>query len=733
MNRFFFCMIGLLCLGSASYGVEFYVATDGQDTNPGTQSSPFATLTRAREAVREAKEEARKPIRVIVREGTYYLDEPFCLGPEDSGTDRAPVSYETYQDELVTISGGVKLNCRWKPYRDGIMMCELPEVKAGKLSFTQLFVNGKRQHRARFPDYDDSEPGQSGYIRPIDRIPDRTRDPNPDPNEDMTHNNVPPRGIIYDSKTFTEKEWAKPGEAVIHIFQSYHWGNFQWTVKSVDFRKHTIWFGKGGWQIGAKWTSRPINVNRTSQFFIENVFEELDAPGEWYLDKEEGVLYYLPPGDVELHTALVEAPVLQQVIRFTGDQYDPAHHITLDGFRIAHTASTFFEKYWIPSGSDWSIHRGGAVFMEGARSCVIKNCWFDAVGGNAVFMNNYNRNNTVTGCKFTEAGESAICFVGTLEFTNGTILSFPYECKANNNLIRDCGIFGKQVAGVYISRAKRITAAHNLIYNMPRAGICLGDGTWGGHLIEFNHIYNVIRETWDHGPVNTWGREGYWCLTHAHWEQEFTEPHPAGDVKIWAEEPTVLRNNYLHGNVGYDGGYRQGLDFDDGTSNYHIYNNVCRDMAISIREGDYRTVENNIIIQPVVPFGVHVGHPGNHDIIRRNIIVTDGSIYYMNDAPTHHPLVSELNYNCYFQPTPGWGDRSVITVKYRGEPMKKYTIDEWQALGYDTDSIVDDPLFFDLENDDFRLRPESPALELGFENIDTSWGITEEFSEMWRE
>ena len=154
-------------------------------------------------------------------------------------------------------------------------------------------------------------------------------------------------------------------------------------------------------------------------------------------------------------------------------------------------------------------------------------------------------------------------------------------------------------------------------------------------------------------------------------------------------------------------------------------------MAISIREGDYRTVENNIIIQPVVPFGVHVGHVGNHDIIRRNIIVTDGDVYYMNDAPPDHPVVSELNNNLYFQPSPGWGDRTVITVNHRGKPVRKYTFEEWQELGYDVDSIVDDPLFVDLDNDDFRLKPDSPALKLGFKNIDQSWGITDEFPKMW--
>jgi len=103
-------------------------------------------------------------------------------------------------------------------------------------------------------------------------------------------------------------------------------------------------------------------------------------------------------------------------------------------------------------------------------------------------MSRYNRNNVVSGCQFTETGDSAICFVGDFALSNGTLRGFPFECRAENNLIHNCGIFGKQIAGIHISRSKRISASHNLTHNMPRAGICIGDGTWGGHVIEYNNI-----------------------------------------------------------------------------------------------------------------------------------------------------------------------------------------------------------------------------------------------------
>ena len=251
--------------------------------------------------------------------------------------------------------------------------------------------------------------------------------------------------------------------------------------------------------MGAKWCSNPYEVNEGSRFYIENVFEELDAPGEWYLDENEGILYYMPTKGVDLGTVLIEAPIFQQMVRFVGTQDEPVHHIMLCGFQIAHAASTFLEQYSIPSLGDWAIHRGGSVFFECTRNCAIEDCFFDAVGGNAIFISDYNRNIQVVGNLFVETGDSAVCLVGSHHLMVGSQRMFPYECLVSNNLIHNCGVLGKQIAGVYISRAKRISVSHNHIYNIPRAGICINDGPWGGHVIEYNKVHDTCRETGDHG------------------------------------------------------------------------------------------------------------------------------------------------------------------------------------------------------------------------------------------
>jgi hypothetical protein len=713
-----------------SDNAAFYVSGSGNDRNPGTKSAPFATLARAQQALRSWKKTASGPVVVEVRQGTYALDRPLVFSPEDSGSEASPVVFSASPGELVTISGSRTLDCRWKPYRDGILMCDLPGVKQRELRFPQLFVNGKRQMLARFPNRDDSKPGRSGYIHPTARIPDGRPDPRPGENDDMTFSGGAPRGILFDPVSFTAKRWARPEEAVIHIFQGWEWGNLQWRLKAIEYDARAIWFGEGGFQMGAKWFEDPAKIEKESRFFVENVFEELDAPGEWYLDIKAGILYYKPEPEVDMAGARIEAPLLQQLVRFVGTQDAPVRHLAIEGFRLTQTASTFLEPYDIPSLSDWAIHRGGTVFLEGTRDCAVRNCWFDAGGGNAVFINNYNRNATVTGCKFTDTGDSAVCLVGTLGTTNGTRRAFPYECTVSNNLIHDCGVFGKQIAGVYISRAKRITAAHDTIYNMPRAGICIGDGTWGGHVIEFNHIYDTVRETGDHGPFNAWGRDRFWSLTQSHSGYGKGRSLEAGNVKIDAMEPVILRSNFFEDHSGW------GLDMDDGASHYEIYNNISKGISIKLREGAYRTVYNNIWVNSNVAPCFHVGYEDNHDRYFRNITVMARDDVYSIIAPPARGLwLEEIDNNCLFSAS---GRFTARISQMRGESgpergSRRVDLEEWRKLGFDRDSVFADPLFVDPAKNDYRVRPESPALRLGFKNFEMGlWGITKEFPRVLR-
>ena len=726
-----------------------HVATDGDDRAPGTAEQPLRTLHAARDRLRDVRHEHKGPITVLVHGGTHELEETLVFTREDSGSADAPITFMAAPDAVVTLSGGRRLRCDWRPFRDGIMVCDLEEFGQGALDFSQLFVNGRRQVRARFPNRDDSDPrAYSGYVRATGKITDDIPSPRPGPNDDMVFSGAPPRGITFNPETFTPRRWAHPEEAVIHIFQAHSWGNLQWRLRDVEWDQQRIWFGEGGHQIGARWAATPCEVNHRSHYFIENVFEELDAPGEWYLDKAECKLYFYPPPDLDLSSAVVEAPLLEQLVRFAGTQDDPVRHITLEGFRIALTASTFLEPYDVPSLSDWAIHRGGALFLDGARDCTIRDCFFDAVGGNAVFMNGYNRSNVVEDCTFSEAGDSAICFVGLLETTNGTQRTFPYECMATNNLIHDCGEFGKQTAGVYISRAKRVAVTHNEIFRMPRAAVCIGDGTWGGHRIDDNIFRDTCRETGDHGPFNAWGRDKFWCLVQSHTPHLPTRSHDAGDVLADAMETTFIRHNFCQETSGW------GIDLDDGASNYVISHNLCLGVSVKLREGAYRTIENNIWVAPANSPCFHVGNDDNHDRYVRNITVMRvaamrpeddlnfemghgfGEIYTLIFPPAHGPWLEEIDHNCFFS------DLGEFVARVRPRPSGeaddreegiKYDLAQWQDLGFDRHSVFADPLFVAPDHGDYRVQPGSPALALGFENFPMDgWGLNPERNSRWR-
>jgi len=683
--------------------------------------------------------------------GTYYLPETARIDARLSG-----LTIRAKEPGSVTLSGGRRLECTWTEHERGIWKTPVPSG----LAFDQLFVDGVRQTRARFPNYDPSDPkSYTGYTLPAGKIPDDAPNPQPNENEDMTFSSGAQRGITYDPASFSSRAWARPEEAVIHIYQAHYWGNLQWRISHIDRQKNEIWFGHGGHQLGAKWSDSPCEVNERSYFYIENVFEELDAPGEWYLDTREGVLFFYPPEGTNLDTALFEVPVLETILDVRGSQQDPVRDVTITGIRFAHTKTTFLDQYDIPSLSDWAIHRGGAVFFSGTRDCRVDNCFFDATGGNAVFINDHNRGAAVENSTFSNLGDSAVCLVGSLNTTVGTQRNFPYECRVHRSVGHDCGYYGKQVAGVYISRAKRITVSHNEMFSMPRAGICIGDGTWGGHIIEHNYIHDTCRETGDHGPFNAWGRDKYWCLVQSHTEYLAERNHDAGHVLIDAMEPVVMRYNFFREETGW------GLDLDDGASNYEIYSNLCVGVSVKLREGAHRTIYNNIWVNGANSPCFHVGNEHNHDRYFRNITVMSkgrmkteddlnfemgaggGEIYTLIAPPSRSPWLEECDHNCFYSDIGEFKARASSRIPTEkpedADPQRAqsfhlgerttYTLSEWQAMGYDRNSVFADPMFVDPDNDDYRVKPESPALELGFENFAMDqFGLTADYPTTWR-
>jgi hypothetical protein len=734
--------------------MELFVDAAGDDNASGTLEQPLGTLHKAVALCRSAPPGEMRTIHL--RGGTHYLPETIALTPPDGGASGGPLTIRSYGDEKATLSGGRRLECAWKPFRDGIFVCDLPEARDGTLFFTQLFADGVRQVRARYPNVGQLPPDmaakgtsshaverarRAGYVNPVDAVGGDTADPQPDRDRDMTYDCEPAKGIIFDPGAFTAKRWARPQDAVIHIFQRSYWGNMQWHIKQIDYETNTIWFGEGGQQMGAKWTTEGSAIGKGSRYYIENVFEELDAPREWYLDKTEGRLYWMPEEGIDPNAVTIEVSQLQTLVAFEGTQQDSVEDITFEQIRFAHTETTFFEQYEVPSLGDWALHRGGALRLEGTRNCTMRDCLFEGLGGNAVFANCFNRDLEVRGCTFRDVGDSGVLLVGELETTTGTQKRFPYECRVENNHFYDLGRYGKQTAAVYISRAKRITIGHNLIHDLPRAGICIGDGTWGGHVIEYNHIHDTCLETMDHGPFNAWGRDRYWSAVHGQTEMLKTRCIDMGNPKSDAMETVIMRHNFFVESRGW------GLDLDDGASNYDIYNNVCVGIGMKLREGAYRTIRNNIWVNCANSPCFHVGNEDNHDRYFNNITVmspsyqkaehdrlfnmvaTGNEIYYLVFPPVRTSWLEKIDNNCYFNDL----GRFIVRVREREcRERRDIELDEWQAMGFDKDSVFGDPLFVDPANNDYRVKPESPALKVGFRNFEmNTWGLQDDFPTCW--
>src|SRR5229473_3833105 len=251
------------------------------------------------------------------------------------------------------------------------------------------------------------------------------------------------------------------------------------------------------------------------KMFLKN----LDAPSEWYLDRANSVLYFYPPTGLDLENAVVEAVRLKHLVEFRGSQDSPVKWIKLRGFTFQHASRTFMVTREPLLRGDWRIYRGGALFFTGAENCYVDDCFLDQLGGNCIFVSGYNRRIRISRSHIARAGANGISFVGErkavrnpldsyddrlsigdLDLTPGPrTADYPAECLVADTLIYQTGQVEKQTAPVEIDIARAITVRHCSIYDVPRAGINIGDGCWGGHHIDHCDVFDTVKETGDHG------------------------------------------------------------------------------------------------------------------------------------------------------------------------------------------------------------------------------------------
>ncbi len=640
---------------SASAQTTIFVSPSGNDSAAGTMADPLGTLGAALDAAGKIDGD----VIIAMRRGTYLFENAETISPERIG--KGMLTITGYNGENVSLCGLKTLSLNWQKGKKGLWKAPCETAP------DQLYINGEKRILARYPNW--SGEGLWGGVSADALSPERV------------------------------KGWKNPEGGYIHSLHRHSWGSQHYIITGKNSGEITY---EGGWQV-----TRPYGLH-DDKLFVENIREELDSPGEWFWDRHEKMLYYYPLEGEDPRGETVQAAVIAEILHIEGTDTAPVRNVTIQGLCFAGTERMFKEPYEMLLRSDWGILRKGVLTLVGTEYCTIRDCEFTDLGGNAIFISGYALGDKVTGNHIHDVGGSAICLVGeTSAVRSGSFVydnSVPYEeldkvpgpannlypreCLVEDNLIHDLGQLEKQVAGVEIQVASHITVRHNSIYDIPRAGLNIGDGSFGGHILEYNDVFNTVLETGDHGAFNSWGRDRFW-LPDRNAMDNLVSEHPEL-ILLDAIYTTTIRYNRFRCDHGWD------IDLDDGSSNYHIYGNLCLSGGIKLREGFNRTVENNLVINN--SFHPHVWFRQSGDVIMRNVWMKN-----------YFPI--SLN---------GWGKFVDYNFFASDAALGKARED-----GTDSNSIAGQLIFKDPSRGDYTLMEGSEAFKIGFGNIPMDrFGVT---------
>jgi parallel beta-helix repeat protein len=607
----------------------------------------------------------RQPVTIYLRGGIYFLTEPITITPEHSGTEKFPVTIAAYRNERPILSGGRKI-VGWKPTTVNgrkVWSAEIPEVKEGKWFFRQLWVNGKRAIRARHPN--------KGYLQVAEVL------------------DVTPQTQWHEGQKrfrFQEgdlKAWSTVSDAEIVVMN--RWVESRLPVVKVDESQRVVECAKRS----------VFKLDVGDPYYLEHCLEVLDAPGEWFLDKRTGTLYYMPGEGEDMKTAEVIAPVLTQIVRMVGEPKAGqwVEHIVWKGITFSHAEWYFPEASKrgrdVGGFAQAAVEVPGAVYGEGVRRCTFENCTIEHVGTYGLELARGCHENRIVSCTLRDLG------AGGIKIGETQIRSDEAE-RTFGNEIGDCTIVdgGKMfhsAVGIWIGQSPKNRIIHNEIADFYYTGISIG-WTWGygnslagGNIVEFNHVHHIGKKSDGDGPILS---------------------DMGGIYTLGIQHGTVIRNNLWHDIAGLRyGGW--GIYFDEGSTGIIAENNIV-----------YNTTHG----------GFHQ-HYGRENIVRNNIFAYGRDWQIQVTRPEPH-LRFRFEGNIVIGTTERWvqgniGDFNFVfdrNLYWRegGGQIKfgNLTWDEWQAKGMDKNSLIADPQFVDAPRRNFRLKPNSPAFSLGFKPFD---------------
>ncbi|WP_190918663.1 hypothetical protein [Paenibacillus sabuli] len=466
-----------------SLQASYYVATDGDDDNPGTGALPFATLQRAQQEVRAANDAMTGDIVVYVRGGRYVQSDTWVLDDRDSGTGGHTVVYAAYGAEQPIIEGSRDIG-GWSLYDAGANIYAAP---AEALQTRQLYVNGNRAVRARMEQ-------------------------------------APAAAVKTETGYTSDDAWlatlSEPGE-VEAVFQA------AWTSPRIRVDTITAQSGQAEIALQATHWQRVMNRSHLKLWYLENAYAFLDQPGEWYLDEQDETIYYKPRPGEDMGTARVTAPVLEHLVRIDGGSADtPVQGLRFEGLGFAYASwqQPTDELGWIDEQNNYKVGTlempEAAMTVRFAQGVTFERCEFSHLGGTGINLLQGVQDHLIQGGRFYDISGSAIN-AGETSKQNAEVYN-PSDTRLIlrnndivNNYIHDIGVEYKSATALTVAFPMDIDISHNEIFNVPYSGISFFGSvyapvtTTAGAKVQHNFIHHLMNDgMFDGGAIYAFGVTG---------------------------------------------------------------------------------------------------------------------------------------------------------------------------------------------------------------------------------